>query len=75
MRIRFKTSIATDRASYVQGRIVTCESLPREWRSWLKEGVIEILPTDATETTQAPSLPEATIPPRSRSRKQETANG
>lgn len=44
LRVRFLTSLATARANYIEGQVVDCEALPREWQPWLRAGVIELVP-------------------------------
>lgn len=58
MKIRFVKEVATDHGVIRAGRLVTVRKLPKGWDQWLRAGLIQIQPSDETETAEAPRLPE-----------------
>lgn len=66
MKLRFLTSIATSRGSYVEGQVIDVAALPDEFRAWLRSGVIEVVKDDAPEVAMLDPLGETATVPRGR---------
>jgi hypothetical protein len=72
VKIRFKTSVATARGSFLEGRVIEVNRLSSEQQQWLEAGAIEIL-TDPIERAVPNAWPEHAVPAiNRRARKQST---
>lgn len=58
MRLRFTTSIASDRGYFHEGRVIEVETLTPEMKRWLERGAAVLERGPEMETTTVPPLPE-----------------